>query len=103
MPSTPLERAVARLRRSGKFLAWRPEAIDFGYRSMLAGDKHFTPAELAKAWGVSAETIRSIFRKEQGVLKIGQAGTKSRRGYFLIRIPEDVAERVHRRLGAVPQ
>jgi hypothetical protein len=26
--------------------------------------KHFSPAELAKAWGVSVETIRAIFRTD---------------------------------------
>ena len=63
-------------------------------------EKHFSPAELAKAWGVSVETIRSIFREEPGVLKLGKTGTKVRRGYFTLRIPQEVAERVHRRLSA---
>jgi hypothetical protein len=66
----------------------------------LVGEKHFTPQELAGAWGVSAETIRQIFREEQGVLKIGKSGTRTKRGYFTLRIPKEVAERVHRRLSA---
>lgn len=62
--------------------------------------KHYTPAELAKAWNVSLDTIRSIFRDEPGVLKIGSTGSRYRRGYITLRIPEQVAERVHRRLSA---
>jgi hypothetical protein len=61
---------------------------------------HYSPVELAGAWGVSVETVRSIFREEPGVLKLGKTGTKYRRGYFTLRIPQEVAERVHRRLSA---
>ena len=63
-------------------------------------EQHFTPAELANAWGVSDETVRSIFREEPGVLKLGKTGTMHRRGYFTLRIPQEVAKRVHRRLSA---
>ena len=63
-------------------------------------DKHYSPAELAKWWGVSAQTIREIFRHERGVLKIGSNGTKTRRAYKMQRIPASVAERVHNRLSA---
>jgi hypothetical protein len=35
-------------------------------------DKHYTPAQLAEAWGLSPETIRELFRNEPGVLKIGK-------------------------------
>ena len=60
-------------------------------------EKHFTPAELATAWNVSAQTIREIFRREPGVLKIGSNATKTRRAYKMLRIPASVAERVHNR------
>jgi hypothetical protein len=63
-------------------------------------EKHYSPAELATAWGVSVETVRSIFRAEPGVLKLGRPATKHRRSYVTLRIPEKVAERVHRRLSA---
>jgi hypothetical protein len=62
--------------------------------------KHFTPTELADAWGVSVDTIRNIFRNEPGVLKIGKRESRFKRGYITLRIPRDVAERVHRRLSA---
>jgi len=61
-----------------------------------AEEKHFTPQDLAEAWGVDVETIRNIFRDEPGVLKISNA-SKLR---TTLRIPREVAERVHRRLAA---
>ena len=61
---------------------------------------HYSPVELAEAWGISVETVRSIFREEPGVLKLGKTGTKYRRAYFTLRIPQEVALRVHRRLSA---
>lgn len=63
-------------------------------------EKHYPPAELAKSWGVSVETIRSLFRDEPGVLKIVRPATRTKRGYVTLRIPQSVAERVHRRMAA---
>jgi hypothetical protein len=98
------DEAVAELSRSPKFLSWgglRPEDLEQSQISK-AGEKHFTPAELASAWGVSAETIRITFREEPDVLRLQQP-TKGKRQYVLLRIPESVADRVHKRLSAVPQ
>jgi hypothetical protein len=99
---------------SKKFLQWRTypktkaslgRAQDFIYKgetytNLVVDEKHFTPSELAKAWGVSPQTIRELFKKEEGVLKIGSNGNRNRRGYKSLRIPECVAERVHMRLSA---
>lgn len=103
----------AELLRSKKFLQWRTpkskpssgRGKDFSYSgerytNLAVDEKHFTPADLAKVWGVSAETIRALFRHEPGVLKIGKDGTRLRRGYKTLRIPESVAQRVHTRLSA---
>jgi hypothetical protein len=61
--------------------------------------KHYSVAEIAAAWGLSDDAVRKIFAKEPGVLVIGEQGAFSRkRRYTTIRIPEYVAERVHRRL-----
>ncbi|HXJ11726.1 MAG TPA: hypothetical protein VNH19_05575 [Candidatus Limnocylindrales bacterium] len=95
--ATSLANAVALLIDSEKFRAWRPFKPN---RAMLMGEKHWTPQELAKIWGVSVQTIRDIFQREEGVLKIGRDGTRSRRRYKTLRIPESVAERVHTRLSA---
>jgi hypothetical protein len=99
--------ASEELRRSPKFRAWKPEpeehplSLDDLEQSHIMAEKHYEPSELAELWGVSAETIRNIFRNEPGVLRIGEPSGKKRK-YILLRVPESVAERVHRRLSAVP-
>jgi hypothetical protein len=95
------EEAIAELARSPRFQAWGKLTItDLEESNVDVMEKHFTPQELAKAWGASVQTIRQIFEREEGVLKIGRSGTRTRRRYFTLRIPESVAERVHTRLSA---
>jgi hypothetical protein len=95
------------LLQSEKFLNWKPEeepdppfTPDMLEESHIMAEKHYAPDELAELWGVSTETIRSLFREEPGVLKIGKTGSRYKRGYVTLRIPADVAERVHTRLSA---
>ena len=93
-----------------KFLNWKPESaresdreksvLDNIETACIMAEKHYEPSELAELWGVSVQTIRKIFRDEEGVLKIGSDGTRNRRAYKTLRIPESVAERVHTRLSA---
>jgi hypothetical protein len=100
------EDAAAQLRESKKFREWQPTRParrtklppHIEVSSVLKDEKHYTPAELAEMWGISAETVRVLFRDEPGVLKIGSSATKYKRGYKTLRIPESVAERVHTRL-----
>jgi hypothetical protein len=91
------------LRRSEKFLKWQPF---FGLNPALVDEKHYAPDELAELWGVSAETIRNVFREEPGVLRFSQPKqawlSRRRRKYVSMRIPKSVAERVHKKLSAVP-
>ncbi len=61
-------------------------------------ERHFTVAELSKRWFFSANTIRRLFSQEPGVVRIARPPTRSKRGYTSMRIPERIAERVHRRL-----
>jgi len=61
-------------------------------------ERHFTVAELSKRWFFSENTIRRLFSREPGVIRIARPQTRSKRGYTSIRIPERIAERVHRRL-----
>jgi hypothetical protein len=94
-----LDKAVSELTRSEKFRQWRVENLDC---NMMA-EKHYAPDELAALWGVSTETVRSIFRDEPGVLRVVKEDKpKNKRAYVTMRIPESVAERVHNRLSAVP-
>jgi len=91
--------------RSRKFREWRPRKVvynsaDSGSNGAPVEARHYSPSQLAEAWGLSVETIRAIFRQEPGVLKLGSTGTKYKRGYTTLRIPQEVAARVHRRLAA---
>lgn len=90
---------IIRFLRSRRFREWVPRRA---FRKPLAGEtvaeKHFTPAELAKAWGVHVKTIRELFRLEPGVLKLGEKNPRHKRSYLTLRIPESIAQRVHRRL-----
>jgi hypothetical protein len=64
--------------------------------------RHYSPAEIAQLWGLSVDSVRKIVENEPGVLVLGN--TEPRRGkrsYTTLRIPEPVAERVHRRLSKV--
>jgi hypothetical protein len=103
--STTLQESYDLLLKSQKFIVWGTplEKIRPQNPALSVGEKHFTPQELAAAWGVSNETIRVIFRSEPGVLKIGKPGSNRTRGYVTLRIPHEVAERVHKRLSAAPE
>jgi hypothetical protein len=102
--------AKKRAIRSRKFRAWRRprlakgvlgeahKASDSLSRS-LAIERHFTPAELGKLWGLSAETIRALFEREPGVLIVSTTEPGKRR-YRTFRIPQRIAERVHTRLSS---
>ena len=68
------------------------------YTNLVVDERHYSPADLAKAWSVDVETIRNLFREEPGVLKIGEKDPKHKRAYITLRIPESVAVRVHKRL-----
>jgi hypothetical protein len=99
--------ALEELRHSPKFREWKPSYASITPKrsgvevsSLLKDEHHFTPQELAELWNVSVQTIREIFQREEGVLKIGREGTRSRRRYKTLRIPESVAERVQMRLSA---
>jgi hypothetical protein len=109
------------LRKSPSFSSWsvagsnkQPSSITLesgqsfiykgqSYTNLVVDEKHYSPADLAKAWGVSSETVRQIFRKEPGVLRLGGTEEKGTRGYVTLRIPQSVATRVHARLTALPQ
>ena len=61
--------------------------------------RHYTVGEIASLWSLSDDAVRKIFEKESGVLAIGDSGPSIRkRRYTTLRIPQDVLERVHRRL-----
>jgi len=61
-------------------------------------ERHCSVGELSRLWGFSENTIRRLFRKEPVVLKIDHEGNLQKRRYTSLRIPERIAQRVHRRL-----
>ena len=61
--------------------------------------RHYAVRELAEMWRMSDDKVRELFENEPGVLRIGDSrSTGQKRRYVSIRIPEDAAERVYRRL-----
>jgi hypothetical protein len=61
-------------------------------------ERHYTVAELSELWSLSPDVVRRLFEREPGVFVIGDQGTRSKRRYTTLRIPQSVVERVHRRL-----
>jgi hypothetical protein len=66
--------------------------------SAPALERHYSPDELGEIWNLSADTVRRLFERENGVLVIEPARGNGRRRYRTLRIPESVALRVHRRM-----
>jgi hypothetical protein len=65
-------------------------------------ERHFTPRELAELWNLSPRSIIRLFDSEPGVLIIERAATRARTTrHRTLRIPQGVAERVHRRISNV--
>jgi hypothetical protein len=63
-------------------------------------ERHYSVAEVARAWAVSACTIKRIFEREPGVLHLDNPLTTRKRKYITLRIPASVLERVHDRMTA---
>ena len=63
---------------------------------MIALERHYRVKDLVSLWGLSRMKITSLFREEEGVIRI-QDGEKGRRAS--LSIPESVVSRVHERLG----
>jgi hypothetical protein len=72
--------------------------LDDSAASPKAAERHYAPSEVAKLWKFSVETIRQIFQNEPGVIVIQAPPKKGKRQYQIIRIPQSVLERVHKRL-----
>lgn len=71
-----------------------PSHASEGESSIL--QRHYSPRELAEAWGFSEDTILRWFKDEPGVLRAAADNYNGRkRTRTEIRIPEDVARRVY--------
>ena len=58
-------------------------------------ERHYSPTEIGKLWGLSPDTVRKMFENEPGVLRFGEGEKRHKRSYFLMRVPESVMKRVH--------
>jgi hypothetical protein len=65
---------------------------------MSTSEKHFTCRQIGLDWGMHAETVRPLFEKLPGVLKIVHKATRTKRGYVSLRIPQTIVDRVHAQL-----
>jgi len=61
-------------------------------------EKHYSAKEIAEQWNLHVDTVRKIFDKESGVLRMGNPESRHKRGYKTIRVPESVMLRVYRRM-----
>ena len=68
----------------------------------VALERHYRARELAKLWGVSANTVIRMFAAEPGVLNLSNFSTPGKRKYTLLSIPESIALAVHSRLRQNP-
>jgi hypothetical protein len=62
---------------------------------MSALEKHYSIREIAELWGFSIGAVRHIFRDRTDVIHLGHGERRNKRGYFTIRVPESVVQRVH--------
>jgi hypothetical protein len=62
------------------------------------GQHHYTADQVAKMWNLSTDTVRRLFQGEDGVLRIVRPGSRYKRTYVTLRIPESVLDRVYRRI-----
>ena len=62
-----------------------------------AFERHCSVDELASLWGVSDDFVRRLFLQEPGVIGFFKQ-RPGKRVYRVLRVPESVARRVHRRM-----
>ena len=98
--------AVAEAAASSKFKKWKRVPEKTKKFKLIGQDStkvktHFTASHLAIVWGLSVDAFRDLFENEQGVEKLRNPDPKSKRRYVSLRIPSNVAERVHRKLSAL--
>lgn len=60
-------------------------------------ERHYSVDELAAVWAVSDDFVRRLFLHEPGVVVFFKH-RPGKRVYRVLRVPESVARRVHRRM-----
>jgi len=86
MKASKLERLQARVRERNA-----PEPIKPVLASSISTDQHFTVSEVSAMWGMCPKTIRRLFARMPGVIKLGE-------GKKTLYIPTRLLEEKHREL-----
>ena len=60
-------------------------------------ERHYSVEELTEIWGMSDDFVRRLFLNEPGVVVFFKQ-RPGKRVYRVLRIPESVVQRVHRRM-----
>jgi len=63
----------------------------------LAVERHYNPAQVAEILNVSTDTVYRWFRKQPGVIEIGNDEAMHRRKKKLLRTPHSVLVRFHQK------
>ena len=58
-----------------------------------ATETHYSVQQVAEMWGLSENSIRTLFENEPGVFKIERPGTMRKQKRTTLRIPESVVWR----------
>jgi hypothetical protein len=72
-------------------------SVHAGEQQPRMHERHYSPAELAELWKLSADTVRRMFENESGVPVFENPVRSSSRRSRTFRIPKSVAQRVYSR------
>jgi hypothetical protein len=89
-----------RARKDGRFTAGERMLESVQNQNQPSGsafERHYSVLEIAKLWGLSYNSVKSLFKNEPGVFAIGNEETRYGRARITLRIPQSVMERVHRK------
>ena len=70
-----LSKEQERMRRRHGVVVKSSPVLSYDPAQQVEHEQHFTPAQIAKQWGISVHTVRRLFADIPGVLKIGQKGS----------------------------
>ena len=90
-----LSRDQERMRRKHGAAVKAAPVPSYSATNQVEREEHFTPAQIAKQWGLSVHTVRRLFADAPGVLKIGQKGK-----HVSLRIPGRLLQAYHAKLSA---
>src|SRR6266699_1105175 len=90
-----LSKAQERMRRKDGDAIKKASPPFYSSAECVEQEQHFTPAQIAKQWGVSVYTVRRLFADVPGVLKIGQKGR-----HVSLRVPGRLLKAYHAKMSA---